>query len=291
MKSCPRCNFVNDDSAKFCKQCGEKLDVLQKESMNTCPHCGKEIPEGAMFCKHCGTPLKQTQKQRNNQSPKFDPPNRQTLTDDSNTRKTRASASSTQHQPVASKPKGGAPNVHLFVLGLCLAVVIIVFVAFIALSSIGSKDNTTSNNNSQDYVTQNDNYDDGYNDYDYNSSSDTVDDNNSEEVQDNSVEPETDISLQETESSEYVLPTSDSEYLTREDLVGLTVEECRLARNEIYARHGRMFLDEELQNYFNSFDWYHPTIEPDDFQESMLNQYEVANRDLIVAYETEQGYH
>ena len=53
----------------------------------------------------------------------------------------------------------------------------------------------------------------------------------------------------------------------------------------------KYMLDEELQNYFNSFDWYHPTIEPDDFQESMLNQYEVANRDLIVAYETEQGYH
>ena len=45
-----------------------------------------------------------------------------------------------------------------------------------------------------------------------------------------------------------------------------------------------------VQNYFNSFDWYQPTIEPDDFQESMLNQYEIANRDLIVAYETEQGY-
>ena len=51
-----------------------------------------------------------------------------------------------------------------------------------------------------------------------------------------------------------------------------------------------MFKDEGLQNYFASFNWYVPTISPDDFQESMLNEYEIANRDLIVQYETEQGY-
>lgn len=45
-----------------------------------------------------------------------------------------------------------------------------------------------------------------------------------------------------------------------------------------------------LQEYFDSYDWYYPTIQPDDFEESMLNDYEIANRDLIVEYETEQGY-
>ena len=63
-----------------------------------------------------------------------------------------------------------------------------------------------------------------------------------------------------------------------------------MARNEIYARHGRMFEDESLQKYFENFDWYYPTIQPDDFNESMLNDYEIFNRDLIVEYETEQGY-
>lgn len=63
-----------------------------------------------------------------------------------------------------------------------------------------------------------------------------------------------------------------------------------MARNEIYARHGRIFKDESLQEYFEKFDWYYPIIQPDDFEESMLNDYEIANRELIVEYETEQGY-
>ena len=89
---------------------------------------------------------------------------------------------------------------------------------------------------------------------------------------------------------EYILPGSDSRYLDKSDLRGLSAEECRLARNELYARHGRLFNDEGIQNYFNSKSWYYPSIEADDFEESMLNDYEVANRDLIVEYEEEQGY-
>lgn len=92
------------------------------------------------------------------------------------------------------------------------------------------------------------------------------------------------------DSGNYILPESNSRYLAKSDLEGLTAAECRLARNEIYARYGRKFDDEELQAYFNACDWYVPTIEPEDFQESFLNNYEIANRDLIVEYEKEKGY-
>lgn len=89
---------------------------------------------------------------------------------------------------------------------------------------------------------------------------------------------------------EYMLAGSDTKYLTMQDLDGLTAEECRIARNEIYARHGRIFDDKELQTYFSQFEWYEPKIKAEDFKESMLNQYEVVNRDLIVEYEEKQGY-
>lgn len=91
-------------------------------------------------------------------------------------------------------------------------------------------------------------------------------------------------------NSDFVLPDSSSRYLSKSDLHGLSAEQCRIARNEIYARHGRIFQDEGLQAYFNQFSWYQPTIPADAFQESMLNAYEIANRDLIVEYEKEQGY-
>ena len=38
----------------------------------------------------------------------------------------------------------------------------------------------------------------------------------------------------------------------------LTKEDLRLMRNTIYAQHGYVFKNEELQNYFLEFDWYIP---------------------------------
>jgi len=90
--------------------------------------------------------------------------------------------------------------------------------------------------------------------------------------------------------SSYILPYSDSQYLSESDLYGLTSEQLRIARNEIYARHGRTFNDEGLQSYFNSCSWYYGTVSPENFNENILNKYEKANRDLIARYEKERGY-
>lgn len=89
---------------------------------------------------------------------------------------------------------------------------------------------------------------------------------------------------------EYILVGSDARYISKSELKEFTAEQCRLARNEIYARHGRMFDDEYLQEYFDSKEWYVPSIAPGDFEESLLNSYEIANRDLIVEFEKECGY-
>jgi hypothetical protein len=32
-----------------------------------------------------------------------------------------------------------------------------------------------------------------------------------------------------------------------------------IARNEIFARNGRLFKSPDLRRYFEQFDWYHPT--------------------------------
>lgn len=95
-------------------------------------------------------------------------------------------------------------------------------------------------------------------------------------------------------SGEYILPNSDSTYLDNSDLSGLSARECRLARNEIYARHGRKFNDSSLQEYFDSQDWYTPKISATDWEnrgdDSFLNKYELKNRKLIESYEYDQGY-
>ncbi len=98
--------------------------------------------------------------------------------------------------------------------------------------------------------------------------------------------PSEDDTLDVTTDSDYILPDSDSRYYSEEELVGLTADELRIARNEIYARHGRKFDDVQLQSYFDSKDWYHGTIEPGDFTgDNVLNAYEKANIQTIQSLE------
>lgn len=110
----------------------------------------------------------------------------------------------------------------------------------------------------------------------------------------NSAATTDDTAVQDTtandKSNDYVWPGSDSKYMKKSDLKGFSKRKCLLARNELYARHGRKFSDKSLQKYFNKKSWYKGKIEPDDFKESMLNKYEIHNRDLIVAYEKKKGY-
>ena len=47
---CPKCQFENREGAKFCLECGEKLEL-------DCPQCGKTFPLSAKFCDKCGQRL------------------------------------------------------------------------------------------------------------------------------------------------------------------------------------------------------------------------------------------
>lgn len=81
--------------------------------------------------------------------------------------------------------------------------------------------------------------------------------------------------------SEYIIPDSNSRYLTESDISGLSLQQLNYAKNEIYARRGRKFDSVELQEYFGSKSWYHGTIEPSQFTNDMLNDYEIKNADLL----------
>ncbi len=47
---CPKCEFENKEEAKFCLECGERLELK-------CPQCGKALPLLAKFCDECGHSL------------------------------------------------------------------------------------------------------------------------------------------------------------------------------------------------------------------------------------------
>jgi hypothetical protein len=55
----------------------------------------------------------------------------------------------------------------------------------------------------------------------------------------------------------------------------------RLARFEIYARHGMKFKEKDVQDYFDGQIWYTPIYEPDKFDESMLSDIEKENIEIL----------
>ena len=86
-------------------------------------------------------------------------------------------------------------------------------------------------------------------------------------------------------NGDYIIPDSSTRYLSDSDVRGLDDRSLMLARNEIYARHGRKFNDAEIRAYFESKSWYYPTIDPADFTEDMLSDVEKANIAFIKSYE------
>ena len=65
-------------------------------------------------------------------------------------------------------------------------------------------------------------------------------------------------------------------------LRGLSLHELRLLRNEIYARHGRIFKTMWIQQYFGGQSWYDPK---EDFKDEELSGPDKTNVETIVAYE------
>lgn len=105
-----------------------------------------------------------------------------------------------------------------------------------------------------------------------------------------SIYMEVSVSMAQMFVNDFIIYDSDRRYVTGADLDRLTKEQLRLARNEIYARKGRMFNDQNLQSYFNSRSWYQGSIAPANFNESMFNDYERANAYFIADYERLKGY-
>lgn len=88
----------------------------------------------------------------------------------------------------------------------------------------------------------------------------------------------------ELDTSEYILPYSNTRYLTEEDVKGLGKDEIRIALNEIYARHGRIFQSEDLNAHFSSKSWYEPKYSAEEFsavESSIMNDYEKKNIEFL----------
>lgn len=78
--NCSKCNKILPQNAKFCLECGTKVEEVSDDKIicpkcnaktpkgkfcidcganlvKTCPNCGKEVPDGGKFCLDCGTKI------------------------------------------------------------------------------------------------------------------------------------------------------------------------------------------------------------------------------------------
>lgn len=75
---------------------------------------------------------------------------------------------------------------------------------------------------------------------------------------------------------DFILPQSSVQPLSPAAVAGLDKAQLRIARNEIYARHGRIFKSPDLAAHFGRFAWYKPVA-----AEVELTPVEQANVDLL----------
>lgn len=85
---------------------------------------------------------------------------------------------------------------------------------------------------------------------------------------------------------DYILPASGTKLLTNDDIKGMSKYDIALARNEIYARHGRKFQTAEYSKYFNGKSWYklNPNYNYSD-DNANLNDIETQNVNFLLKAE------
>jgi len=87
---------------------------------------------------------------------------------------------------------------------------------------------------------------------------------------------------EDTDTEVYILPFSGTRLVNTGDLKSLSPWELKVARNEIFARHGRSFVHKDLTCYFAKQSWY--SSDPN-YSDESLSQIEVKNASTILNYE------
>ena len=96
------------------------------------------------------------------------------------------------------------------------------------------------------------------------------------------------------DSNGFIFPDSSTSLITQEQMSAKLKEksDLRLAINEIYARHGYQFSNEQYQNYYQQFDWYNKLSKESDMDKisASFSDVEKKNVDALQAYSKAQGW-
>ena len=255
-----------------------------------CTNCGAKVPDGTKFCTSCGAALgRQPARSGDTASmPVADPQPTTRVSGYVPAPPVPSSAS-------APREKAGAAGVVAVAMSLvALAAVVALVVVLDPFGLRGTEGSDEVVQTQQEQPAGQTNEQDAEKDDDAAASDDAAPsggDNNVVVVVGQDGQDAEDAESRE-DSSTYILPDSGSHRYTAGELSDLSDWELYLARNEIFARRGREFRNEDLQRYFESKSWYTPTYSPDDFDaraSELLNDVERANAETILKLEQSRG--
>ena len=94
--------------------------------------------------------------------------------------------------------------------------------------------------------------------------------------------------MMKTDISHLVEPLypTDLVYIKEEDFKDYPPLLLHILKNEIYARHGYIFSDRDLDNYFRGSIWYTPQKRAGEFDASVFNEIEIHNLDILARLDT-----
>ena len=234
-----------------------------------CPYCNHITDDDSMFCASCGRKI---EPRGNTYQHTTEMPKMSLYEDDFDMEEERKGKSSSSSVPV--------------IIAIIIAVCLLITAGVAAWFLLNHRTDTSSDNSVSNELKTELNESTNKKIKEEKESKKKKEDADKAKKEDSEKEEETKEEAEAEEKTDnYILPDSSKRILADSEVSGLTKSELRLARNEIFARHGRMFDDQELQDYFNSKSWYRGTIRPEDFSESMLSETEKANIETIKKYE------
>lgn len=234
-----------------------------------CKHCGKEIADNSTFCKYCGKKIEDAVQNKDV------PPSIPNLP--------KVDTQKRKRMRIAI----GAGIAFLLVIIVSISVVVITKKEAarkeeaLMLEIQKEKEEKKKEEKKESEETKKEKKDILK---DYNKSDSASQEKNEAPKQSAPVQPSPNV------SNDYIFPDSSSRYISESELYNLTADQCCFARNEIYARHHRLFATDYIQAYFNSKSWYSGTIAPENFSPDLLNEIETVNVATILNYEQRMGW-
>lgn len=256
-----------------------------------CNNCGSVVKQGEVFCRYCGTRVPENINYPMSEEATVLLTGTQTHTQNSYQEQQTVIHPHIQWNSQPEPPKKKS-NTGLIVAVIIMAVIIVAGIAAIIGYSVGNKEAETVPATTTESPTQ------------------TVevvaqqDETTSVPTTAPTTAPTTTVPTtviqqtiptftyndNNTASSSQFLFDSANQYITRYYLSNCSRDEITIIMNEIYARHGYIFKDAELREYFNSQSWYHGTTTSMEEAAKYFNTIEQTNVNTIYQYQKDMGW-